>query len=380
MKYVRLSACLAILLLLLFGCSIDISQNTAATSTPGVQNSASTVPPSTPGSVAAPSQTAVSNTSQIPVTWGNLDLTGKLIYIAAIAQNEQLSIEVQSLDLTNGQVTTIFRTTGEAWLDSATVSPDLQQLILSYTPPAGVPYSGQDALYSMPLNGSSAPQLLFPPASDEDQYYQPQWSPNGKYIYFTHLLYQGSNPYEMMRVAYPNGTPEKISDNAYWPRLSQDGTRLVYVSYDSLTGINHLFIANPDGANAHQVPLTGPAIPTVIDAPMFSSDGRSIIFSAPDPPSSSYQPNWLVSLFGATDAFADGSIPSDWWTVPVTGGAPRQLTTIYATSLYGTYSPDRKYIACYSANGVFVMRPDGTGITQIVSRTGGIPGTVNWIP
>jgi hypothetical protein len=37
-------------------------------------------------------------------------------------------------------------------------------------------------------------------------------------------------------------------------------------------------------------------------------------------------------------------------------------------------------MASYSGNGIFVMKPDGTQLTTLVSDMGGLAGTVNWIP
>lgn len=88
----------------------------------------------------------------------------------------------------------------------------------------------------------------------------------------------------------------------------------------------------------------------------------------------------MDKLLGISVAFADGNIPSDWWLVSVTGGEPRQLTHTQSLALYGSYSPDNRFIASDSANGIFVMKPDGTGVTQLLSTTGGNAATVDWIP
>jgi len=74
------------------------------------------------------------------------------------------------------------------------------------------------------------------------------------------------------------------------------------------------------------------------------------------------------------------SLPSEWWSVPVSGEAATQLTQIQSPGLYAWLSPDGTQLASFSGNGIFVMAPDGSGLTMIVSDVGGIPGTVNWIP
>ena len=158
---------------------------------------------------------------------------------------------------------------------------------MAYLPPrqnGSASGPGQQALYTMPLDGSQPPQLLFTPPSGGDQYYQPVWSPDGKYIYYSHVDYnappkvpgQHFGYYEIFRMSYPGGQPEKIADQAYWPRLSSDGARLAFVTLSPVDGTNKLFVANPDGTGAYEVILTGLYVPPIIDAPIFTSDDRSI--------------------------------------------------------------------------------------------------------
>jgi Tol biopolymer transport system component len=284
--------------------------------------------------------------------------------------------------LKSGDSTTIFQAPDKAWIYALAVSPDAQQLIVAYLPPSVAGRVSRQRLYTMPLDGSSPPQPLFTPPNDNDEYMQPDWSPDGKYIYFSHLSYQPVTTFEVMRMAYPNGELEEVVDRAYWPRMASDGSHLTYVSIDPDTQANQLFVANPDGTDVHVVPLLGSFWITngIIDAPMFLPDGQTILFSAPIPLQSS-APGLIERLLGVTVASAHPSIPSDWWSVPLTGGQPTRLTHLYSPSLFASLSPDMKYIACYSVtNGVFVMNTVGKELTEIVSFAGGIPGTVSWIP
>ncbi len=343
--------CYFLVILALWGCSINISQpSTTPTETPH-----------TPGKT-------------IPVTWGGLNIAGKLVYNAAFIQNDHLLVNIQVLDLTTGDITTVFQTPVGGWIDAVAVSPDNKQVILSYTAPDD---GAQNTLYIMPLDGSQPPQLLFTPPSVDDRYFQPEWSPDGKYIYCAQYNYKTTTIYSLMRMAYPSGKLEKLADNAYWPRTSEDGSSLVYVS--PAFGVNTLFVSNPDGSGAHQIPLTGPYIPNIIDSPMFLADNQTILFSAPVAGQST-TPDWADNLFGITVAYADGSIPSDWWSIPLAGGVPKRLTHLQSMALFARFSPDKKHIVSYSASGIFIMNPDGTGVTQVLNFTGGTPGTVNWIP
>ena len=365
----RLRPCYVIIILLLYGCSINISQpftmSTVPTST--AQSNKDSSAGNTPGTIPPSANT-------ILITWGSLNITGKLVYTTALIQNDRQLVNIQILDLTTGKITIVFQTPDGGWVDAATVSPDDKQLMLSYTPPGN---GQQNALYIMPLDGSQTPQLLFTPPSVDDRYFQPEWSPDGKYIYCVQYNYKTATIYSLMRTAYPGRVLEKLADNAYWPRTSGDGSSIVYVS--PAFGVNTLFVSNSDGSGAHQISITGPYIPKVIDSPMFLAGDKTILFSAPVVGLSS-MPNWVDDLFGITVASADGSIPSDWWSIPLAGSIPKRLTHLQSMALFARFSPDKKHIASYSSDGIFIMNPDGTSVTQVLNNTGGTPGTVNWIP
>jgi Tol biopolymer transport system component len=177
----------------------------------------------------------------------------------------------------------------------------------------------------------------------------------------------------------PDGELEKIAEKAYWPRVSPDSSRITYVTVDLFEPGNKLFLANADGSNPQEVVITGPHIPDIKDAPLFSADGQSLIFSA-DVPTQAYQPNWFDRLMGVRVAQAHSNIPSDWWAVSVDGGETTRLTNIQSRGLFGSLSPDNRYLVSYSLDGIFVMKTDGTQLTQLVPNPQSVPGTVTWIP
>jgi Tol biopolymer transport system component len=376
---------LLVLTLIVSGCSVTVEQPTAQALTAALPTATPQLLEVSPLPIIIPTATTEQATEapptpapvQIPVTWANLNLTGKLVYTAV--DNSMTTINVQVLDLITGQVVTIFQIPSGGWADAAVVSPDVKTLILSYLPPTNASYGGQASLYSLPADGSGPLRILITPPTGTDQYSQPVWSPDSRYVYFAHIDLQSMTTYEIMRMAYPDGKPEKLIEHAYWPRVSNDGTQFIYVALDPQSGVNSLFIANGDGTDPHQISLTGLPVPSVIDTPMFSSDNQTILFSSPDA-TRSFAPSWVDRIFGVISVSADGSLPSDWWSVPITGGIAHQLTHIQALALYGSFSPDQQYIASYSANGIFVMKPNGTEVTMIVNEVGGIVGTVNWIP
>ena len=359
------------LALLVSSCSVEVNQPVTTASTPRLESS----PPT--------SSTSSFPTTHTPVLWADLHLTGKLAYLSSTTEGTNLIANIQILNLTTGDISTIFSAPAGAWIYYMAVSPDAKNMVLSYIPSSqGGSLSSRD-LYIMPLDATAPPRLLFAPLSPADRYVQAEWSPDGKFVYYVHYNDndkpddQLNPPYDILRMNYPAGQSEKIADRAFWPRLSFDSTKLVYISLTPGTGLNELFIANADGSNPQKVNFSGPWIPDIIDAPIFSPDGQSILFSAPGP-SQSYQPNWFESVMGIQVAKAH-SIPSDWWSVSIAGGAPTQLTKLQTINLFASLSPDQKHVASVSGDGLFVMDLDGSNLTRLLSDSG-VHGTVSWIP
>ena len=194
MSKIHFPAWWLVVALTISGCSVEINQPSVAVSPiPGTQN---------PNESPAP--------AKIPITWANLNLTGKLVYVAANSTTARVS--VQSLNLETGDLVTIFQVPQRGWVDAVAVSPDHQTLILSFSPPMESAYGGQTSLYHIPLDGSEPPQLLITPQTNQDLYFQPTWSPDGKYIYLAHINYESLPSYEIMRMVYPDGKPETLID------------------------------------------------------------------------------------------------------------------------------------------------------------------------
>lgn len=324
------------------------------------------------------------NSAKLPVTWASLNLSGKLVYsLGALDKNDYIA-QIQVLDLRTGDVTVLYKAIPDAGIYYVSVSRDSRQIVMSYSPPPQSDPHIVQALYMMPVDISKPPELLFMPPTREDQYTQAEWSPDGKYIYYTHVNYIVTDPnrlypsYTIFRLKDPGGQPELIAEEAYWPRLSSDSSRLVYVSADPATGAHQLKIADPDGRNAQDVVLSGPHMPYYKDAPFFSPDGKSIIFSG-DVSGQSYQPNWFEEFAGILSVKAEGEA-LDWWSVPVKGGDITRLTNLQTAYLYGSLSPDKKHIVSYGGEELFIMKPDGSEVTELFSGTHRFYGTVNWIP
>jgi Tol biopolymer transport system component len=372
---------LLILVLCICSCSIEIQQ--APPQTPSVE-SALNSPTQTPIIIEQDPGSAIPSKKQVPITWGNLDLTGRLVYISVKVIENSLQTGIEVLDLGSGEVTTVFTAPAYGVIYDLALSPDGRQLLMSYSPPAedvGISYRG---IYVMPFDRSAPPRQLFAPANPGDESFQVEWSPDGKYIYYTNFNYEAPPRedsifplYTIYRISYPDGAPEKIAENSLWTRASPDSSQIAYVQYVGSSLKNELYVANADGGNPRKVALTGARIPDIIDAPMFLPDGQSILFSSPVPPQA-YKPGWFDKLMGVQMVRAH-NVASDWWMVPSTGGQPVQLTNIQSVGLFASISPDKKRVASSSGAGIFVMDLDGSNLTQLLSDPS-VQGVVRWIP
>ena len=338
-------------------------------------------PAATPGSVLShPLPTPFSK----PVTWADRHLAGKLIFTAGTEGLLQF-------DLATGKVTSLFAPPDaiNSWVVAAAISANPPEQVIAYAPPpaGGDIQFGYTTLYSLPPSGASGgqPQPLFKTVQAKESYFDPTWTPDGKWLYYVHLTtpvtQTDTSRFDIARLSYPDGQPIVVVHDAFWPRVSPDGQHLAYVHYDYLNGAQTLFVGNLDGTQARQIQL--PAGFQSTDSPMFTPDNKALIFSGITDGTVSPALSWLDRLLGVHTAYADGS-PADWWQVPVAGGPPKQLTQINDSSMYGNFSPDGQHIAYISASGLFVMKPNGTDIIQLLSITE-LPGsvgsaTVDWLP
>ena len=368
------------LILLLAGCSgADTPEPTVNVPMIGTAQAVPTLvrPPE-----AQPLPSAVAN-------WQALGLSGRLLYTPGPQRLEQL-------DLTTGQVQTLFQAPSNGWLTFATVAPDGAQLVVAYAPPPapGTPQLGYTNLYQLPgdcaqRQDGCGPEQLIPLRLAQRQYeayFSPIWSPDGRYLYYGRFEPSeaggASFAYRFERMALPAGEPEPIVNDVLWPALSPDGSQLAYVVQVPEGGSNDLYLAAADGSNPRR--LLEPGLFYAVDAPVFTPDGQSVVFSAVDTApvlTASNRTRWLDRFLGVRTAEAAPpahSVPSDWWQVSIEGGAPVRLTRVYDTGLFGDFSPAGQWLGYISQSGIYVMAPNGSQLTRL--REISLTGTLNWIP
>jgi Tol biopolymer transport system component len=281
-----------------------------------------------------------------------LGLSGRLLY----AQGPE---GLWQIDMMSGEIEQLWRPPEGGQLSGVAVSPDGQDLALSYAPPRGdSPFLRSD-LYLAAGDGSDPSPLLEHQGLYETFDY-PTWSPDGQWIYLTRndvviddRQTVSAIVVDIVRVPAGGGAPERVIENGEQPSFSADGSRLAFLRFNLETYTRGLWIANGDGTDAREIVSDT----TFLDllSPRLSPDGETIAFAASGPPigpppTSRSLWEWL---FGVEVAYAHG-LPADFWTVPSAGGQPVQLTQWSTDGTVIDWSPDGDRLALMHLGGLFV--------------------------
>jgi hypothetical protein len=124
----------AIVAAILMGCSINVSQPATPIPSPNAYADflTSTPLPTQGASTPLPYPTTI-----ISVSWADLHLTGRLVYISAQqSENSNPVLSINILDLGTGTITPIFQGPDLSWIYYTSVSPDGKQVLMSYSVPS----------------------------------------------------------------------------------------------------------------------------------------------------------------------------------------------------------------------------------------------------
>lgn len=363
---------LLLLILSLAGCTSAVSEElpTAGPTLNGQIDSTSAGPVPSPVPT-DPGTPVLSRTT--PAVAGSTDLDGTLYYIGY----EDDVPAVFAMDLVGGAEQLVFKPPENAWLSELAISPSGEQLLLAYSPPPveGQVQYGFTDLYLMPSDGSTPPQLLLQGEDPSDIYFNISW-PLEDTIFYAHFLptidADGYITYgsQVERYQLSEADTELIALSAAWPRASDDGALLAYV-----TDTNDLIVAKGDGSEPRTLLESGTF--TAVDAPVFSHDNSQLCFSAVEQEEVS-GPSLIGRLLGIQIVSAH-SVPSDWWCMDLdSGGELHRLTEMAAIGFYGDFSPDGSRLAFITVAGLYTMKADGSELSQLQQRP--LTGTMNWAP
>lgn len=299
---------------------------------------------------------ATAVTTPVPVSLGDLYL---------IMSEEGVTTLVR-YDLDSSQQSTLFTVPEEGWLATAVLNAAGDQFILAYAPPPDEQtVFGFTRLFLLPNASHAAPELLLEPESDQDIYFHPTWSPDGRFVYYAHTAFSKTTVDNVARYIYvtklerletATGAITTLAENATWPQLSPDGEKLVYVQAEADTLLDMLILADGNGRNPQT--LIEPGRFEAIDAPVFSPDGAWIYFSAAE-----VEVETSFNWFGVQTARAH-DVASNWYRLSLTTpqAQPERLTDLEdARNLYGRFSPHNPQMFAFTSDaGLYLMLADGS--------------------
>jgi Tol biopolymer transport system component len=311
--------------------------------------------------------------------------SGKIAFIQLDQSGSTPQTNLVIYDVTTQAITPLFTPPANSILYAAAFSPDNNQVAMAYAPPPpadGIQF-GYTGLYQLQV-GSETPTLLIEKQVSDEIFFHPTWSPDGKHIIFSHMGPEDGSPTGFFQVTLEQlntetGETAVLAPDGIWPRVSPDGSQIVYAYSEPTSQGNELVVINADGTNPRK--LTSLDDFVAVDSPLWSPDGRFIYFSAvtedtlPLPTPTSF---W-DRLFGVKTALAH-DVPSDWWRIPADGsGPPERLTEVREIGLYGDFSPDGRFLAFISTTGLFIMEADGSNLHKVL-ETAVVGGALSWIP
>ena len=216
-----------------------------------------------------------------------------------------------------------------------------------------------DEIYVAEADGSGSRNLTRDPAND----WGPDWSPDGSTIVFNSDRDGGALTGYLVA---PDGSDLRRIDADVWVEyasFSPDGTRIAFMGHEA--GDYDIYVA--DLATGDATRLTD--APGSDGWPAWSPDGSTIAFA-------SERDDCLYARPAAACWIDPGGEPGehhDIWVMAADGSNERRVSPEYGH--FVTWSPGGEHLLV-SGSSLYVIRPDGTGRSAVLQRSGGIP---DWV-
>jgi Tol biopolymer transport system component len=226
---------------------------------------------------------------------------------------------------------------------------------------------GATEIFSIDADGSNVRRLTTNRVAD----WGPDWSPDGRTIAWNSAM--GAGGFGLFGFTMrPDGSGAHQLSRHYveYPAWSPDGDRIAFMAQEpGATGNDpdyNIFVMDRVGSNIHRLTTT----PGEDGWPAWSPDGDRIVFaSTADDCSNS----------DASDCRTTGDIGPwfDVWIVNADGTDLHRLT--YEFGQFLAWSPDGHEILVSGATGLYVVRPDGSGMAPVAIDGVPTPLFPDWI-
>jgi TolB protein len=222
-------------------------------------------------------------------------------------------------------------------------------------------------IFVMDADGSAQHNLTRNRVAD----WGPDWSPNGRWIAWNSAV--GTDGYGLFGyVMRPDGSRVRRIANHYveYPAWSPDGSKIAFMAQEAGAAGDdpdyNIFVMDADGSTVRR--LTN--APGEDGWPAWSPDGARIVFaSARDD----------CSISEAADCLSTGDIGPwiDVWIMSPNGSHLRRVTKEFGQ--FFAWSPDGREVLVAGGASMFVIRPDGSGKSEVT--VSGVPHPLfpDWI-